>query len=101
MRIPEFKITDEKTKAALSGYVSLLAKDQTRVVTARLAEVNEAMEKGDLSMARKRVRGAAIAMMAIVKSIDQAAELTGMEEDDNEEHLLKADSSMYKTASRY
>jgi hypothetical protein len=80
MRIPDFKITDEKTKTALVGYATLLTKDQSRVVSARLAEVNEALERGDVDMARKRGRGAATALMAILKTIDDSADLLGVED---------------------
>lgn len=100
MRIPDFKITDEKTKTALVGYATLLTKDQTRVVTARLAEVNEAMEKGDLDMARERGRGAVVALMAIMKTIGDSADLLGVEdssrlkaiEDSSQGYLMKASS---------
>lgn len=101
MRIPDFKITDEKTKAALMGYTTFLTRDQTRVVTSRLAEVNEALEKGDLSGARERGRGAAAALMAILKTISDSADLLGVEDPSmlKEEGLVKASSdSMLKYA---
>lgn len=80
MRIPDFKITDEKTKAALVGYTTLLTKDQSRVVTARLAEVGEALERGDVGIALERGRGAVIALMAILKTIGDSADLLGIED---------------------
>ncbi len=80
MRIPDFKITDEKTKTALVGYTTLLTKDQSRVVAARLAEVGEALENGDVGMARRRGRGAAIALMAILRAIGDSADLLGVED---------------------
>jgi hypothetical protein len=93
MRIPDFKITDEKTKAALVGYATLLTKDQSRVVSARLAEVNEALEHGDVDMARKQGRGAAMALMAILKTIGDSADLLGIEDPSmSEDTVLKASS---------
>jgi hypothetical protein len=101
MRIPDFKITDEKTKTALVGYTTLLTKDQSRVVTARLAEVGEALESGDVGMARERGRGAAIALMAILRTIGDSADLLGIEDPSmlKGESLVKASSdSMLKYA---
>lgn len=76
MRIPDFKITDEKTKSALMGYLSLLTKDQSRAVTRQLAEVSEAVEKGDLVVARDKARTAVSSMIAIFKTIEEGVDMT-------------------------
>lgn len=102
MRIPEFQITDEKTKAALMGFLSLLTKDQSRAIATSLAEVGEALEKGDMVAARTRANAAASGMIAIVKAIDESADLLGVEYPLTAKGTLeKASGLMHKSAAYY
>lgn len=76
----EFKITDEKTKAALIGYVALLVKNQSLVISEQMAEVNTALEAGDLDKAYNATRVALVAMSGIVHQVSNAQELTSKHE---------------------